>query len=157
MKWVKVKLKNHKDLHVGVFYVHERDQCDLDELQNSLNELSEDRKKPHKVILISNFNCLDIHWSTHTAHSTGKENLIQQLLIDISSSFLLTKVQQTPTRGSNILDLVFTSNPTLVKSSVSIQDISDHDIIMSNLYTKPHTASLKACTCYNLESLNGSR
>ena len=157
MKWVKVKLKNHKDLHVGVFYMHERDQRDIDELQNSLNKLSEDRKKPHKVIFVGNFNCLDIDWSIHAALSTGKENLIQQLLIDISSSFLLTKVQQTPTRGSNILDLVFTSNPTLVKSSVSIQGISDHDIIMSHLYTKPNTASLKACTCYNLESLNGSR
>ena len=36
-----------------------------------------------------------------------------------------------PTRAKNILDLYFTNNPTLVKNSVSVPGISDHDMVVT--------------------------
>ena len=41
----------------------------------------------------------------------------------------LTQVHNQPTREGNLLDLVFVSNPSLVKSSTNVPGISDHDII----------------------------
>ena len=50
------------------------------------------------------FNCPDIRWDTQTA--CGPDREIQQGLADLMGA-------------SNLLDLVFASNPTLVKSSKS--------------------------------------
>jgi hypothetical protein len=41
----------------------------------------------------------------------------------------LTQVHNQPTREGNLLDLVFVSNPSLVKPSTNVPGISDHDII----------------------------
>ena len=42
-----------------------------------------------------------------------------------------------PTRQDNILDLVFTNNPSLVKSSYSIPGISDHAMVVTDCDIKP--------------------
>ena len=54
----------------------------------------------------------------------------------------------TPTRGNSILDLVFTTNPTLVKSSISIPGVSDHDLVCTDFNTKPEVIPQKTRTCY---------
>ena len=58
---------------------------------------------------------------------------IQQGLADLMDANNLT-----PTRENNLLDLVFVSNPTLVKSSVNVPEISDHEIIITDFETKVH-------------------
>ena len=42
----------------------------------------------------------------------------------------LTQVQDKPTREDNIFDLVFTTNPSLIKSTSNKPCISDHDIVV---------------------------
>ena len=42
-----------------------------------------------------------------------------------------------PTRGDNILDLFLTSNHTLVKHVDVHPGISDHDLVYSEVFTKP--------------------
>ena len=44
----------------------------------------------------------------------------------------LTQVHNQPTRQDTILDLVFTNNPSLVKSSYSIPGISDHAMVVTD-------------------------
>ena len=58
------------------------------------------------------------------------------MLIDMAQKHNLTQVHKKPTRGDNILDLVMTSNPTLVKSSSNAPGISDHDMVITDFYTK---------------------
>lgn len=154
VEWIKIKLKECKDLYVGAFYMPERNHRDLDELQKSLNKLMENGQKQRDTIIAGDFNCPDIEWSTHTAHSTGKDNDIQQKLIDNSSAALLTQVHHSPTRGPNILDLVFTSNPTLVKSSVSIPGISDHNIVVTDFDTRPQITHQKPRRCFKFKQAN---
>ena len=43
----------------------------------------------------------------------------------------------TPTRGENVLDLFLTSNHTLVKNTDVLPGISDHDLVLSEVSTKP--------------------
>ena len=147
LTWAKVKLQNHKDLFIGAFYMAERRKYDLDQLQSSLNKLTANGKKNCEVILAGDFNCPDIDWNTNTAHSTGDDRATQQLLVDITSSELLSQVHNSPTRGPNTLDLVFTTNPSLVKSSVSIPGISDHDAVVTDLTTKPQVNHQKPRLC----------
>ena len=86
--------------------------------------------------------------------STGKDQEAQESLIDVTSDHLLTQIQQTPTRGSNVLDLVFTSNPTLVKTSVSVPGISDQDVVVSDFDAKPQIHHQKAHKCYRFGKEN---
>ena len=43
----------------------------------------------------------------------------------------------SPTRGQNILDLFFTTNPTLVDDISVISGLSEHDIVLAQVNVKP--------------------
>ena len=43
----------------------------------------------------------------------------------------------SPTRGPNTLDLFFTTNPTLVKTVSVIPGLSDHDIVLAEVNSRP--------------------
>jgi hypothetical protein len=72
-----------------------------------------------------------------TINPKAPEKEVQQKLIDISTEFNLTQVHDTPTRENNLLDIVLTTNATLVKSSTNIPGLSDHDIIITDAIIKP--------------------
>ena len=152
--WAKIKLKDRRDLYVGVFNRPKRQQGDLNELQKSLNLLSRDGKNQRDIILAGDFNCPNINWTTHTANSSGGDNEKQQVLIDITPNALLSQVHHTPTRNQNILDLVFASNPSLVKSSVSIPGICDHHIVITDFDTKPQVSPQRPRRCYKMGKAN---
>ncbi|CAG2231803.1 unnamed protein product [Mytilus edulis] len=92
------------------------------------------------------FNCPDIIWDTATAHGPDRE--IQQGLVEIAETYNLTQIHTIPTREGNLLDLVFVTNPTLVKSSNNVPGISDHDIIITDLETKVHHQKSLPRKCY---------
>ena len=48
-------------------------------------------------------------------------------------SFYFTHVHNQPTRENNMLDLVFTNNPSLVKTSISVPGISDHAMVVTDI------------------------
>ena len=63
---------------------------------------------------------------------------LSELLLEIANQFNLTQMVKEPTRHNRILDIFFTSNPTLVNNSSVIPGVSDHDgIAMIDMLTKP--------------------
>ena len=64
--------------------------------------------------------------------------MVQKALIDFAVEHGLTQVHHQPTRDNNILDLVFTTNPSLVKTTSSIPGISDHAMIVTDIDIIPH-------------------
>jgi hypothetical protein len=58
IEWVKIKMKNQKDLLIGSFYMPHREQKHLDELQKSLTKIS--NHKISNIILAGDFNWPDI-------------------------------------------------------------------------------------------------
>jgi hypothetical protein len=70
----------------------------------------------------------------------------------------LTQIHDSPTRENNLLDLVFVSNPTLVKSSVNVPGISDHEIIITDFETKVHhqKTTPRKCYIYSKANWNGA-
>ena len=134
--WTKVKTKNNKDLYLSSFYMPHRNLKDLKNLDSSLKKLSEHSKSKH-ILLAGDFNCPDIDWDTLTVRPNAPDREIQQTLIDISIEHGLTQVHDQPTRQENILDLVFTDNPSLVKHSQSIPGISDHAMVVTDSDVKP--------------------
>ena len=95
--------------------------------------------KPKQLILFGDFNCPDTQWETLTVPSDPnvQDKNVQQKLINFMSENNLTQVHDQPTRNGKLLDLVFTTNPSLIMSSVSIPGISDHDIVVTDADIKP--------------------
>ena len=90
----------------------ERNQTDLKQLELSLDKLNATNDR--HILLLGDFNCPDINWSNCTVDAKS-DRAIQQNLVDLSANFNFTQVQEKPTRLDNNLDLVFTTNPSLIK------------------------------------------
>ena len=60
LEWVKIKIQGNKDLHIGVFYMPHRNVHDIEELDRTLNLVTEN--KVHQVVLVGDFNCPGIDW-----------------------------------------------------------------------------------------------
>ena len=143
MNWVKIKLQNMKKS-----LCRSRNKKDTQELKNkqtnkTLDKLTQDGAKNVDVILGGDFNCPGINWDNNTVSPTANDREVQQSVIDITASNLSTQIHDQPTRGSNILDVIFTSNASLVKSPSSIPGISDHDMVVADFDIKPHTTTQK--------------
>ena len=69
-----------------------------------------------------------------------KDKEVQQALLDLSVDFNLTQVQDKPTRENNLRDLIFTTSPSLIKSTANAPGISDHDIVVVDSDTRPFYA-----------------
>jgi len=61
-------------------------------------------------------------------------NRNQQTHITADSGF--TQIVDTPTHGSNLLDILFTNRPSLIDQCVPVAGISDHDAILTTFHTK---------------------
>ena len=60
----------------------------------------------------------------------------------------LTQVHDQPTRDLNMLDLVFTNNPSTVKTSTPIPGISDHAMIVTDIDIIPQYVKHPASNLY---------
>ena len=105
-----------------------------------------DNKDRH-VIIAGDFNCPDIDWDSLSVQNTAHDNDVQQSLIDLAIDFNLTQVHDQTTRESNLLDLVFTTNPSLVKSTNNAPGVSDHDMIIDDSDTKPFYTKQRPKKC----------
>ena len=58
---------------------------------------------------------------------------VQEKLVEIAQTHRLTQIHELPTRQDSHLDLVFTSNPSLIKASANIPGLSDHDAAITDM------------------------
>ena len=110
-------------------------------------------------MLAGDFNCANIDWNTATKSPGAPDHQIQQDLIDLTAAAQVTQIHDEPTRGDNTLDLVLTTNPSLLKSTASVPGISDHEAVVTDFDTQPQRARSKPGRRYpysraNLENLN---
>ncbi|CAC5416334.1 unnamed protein product [Mytilus coruscus] len=113
-----------------------RNKVQLEELEKSLEKITEENKNSN-IILAGDFNCPDIMWNNLSIKKDAQDPEVQKQLINITTQFGLTQFHEEPTRESNLLDLVFTTNPSLMKTSTNIPGISDHAIIITDTDIKP--------------------
>ena len=75
-------------------------------------------------------------------------------MIDIRTEFNLTQIHDKPTREENLLDLVFTTNPSLIKSTANAPGISDHDMVITDSDIKPNYSFSKPRKIYKFAKAN---
>jgi hypothetical protein len=94
------------------------------------------------------FQCPDIDWDNLTVGTGAAQRDVQQALVDYSIEQGITQLHRECTREENILDLVFTNNATLAKTSTSIPGISDHNIVVTDFDIMPQITTRKHRKCY---------
>ena len=118
---------------MGVFYRPPNSKTEvIYELNKSMSLISNNGKKLRNVILTGDFNLPNLNWVDGYNVSSESSELTQSFMSVIENNFLYQHVCQ-PTRitekTSNILDLLFTSHPSLVSKVNIIPGISDHEAI----------------------------
>ena len=103
------------------------------------------------VLLGGDFNCPGIDWFTGLLIDSYLSRTSQESLISFAHDFLLEQINTTPTRGSNILDLCFTSHPDYILQCCTVPGLSDHDAVVVDLVNFVHlcTKRTKQVYCYN--------
>lgn len=94
-----------------------------DSISNALKACQADM-----VYLLGDFNFPHIDWAKLTSSCQMASDFINLIL-----DFNFTQVVNQPTRGSNILDLVFTSNPERVEQITYIDGFSDHYLLQLSI------------------------
>ena len=143
LTWVSVHVKGNPALYIGAFYrphigLTTQDQQYLAELDRSIADLP----KNCQIVLGGDFNLPDIDWAKNTFITGGRYPATSRQMLDIANEHNLHQVVCSPTRGDNILDLLFTNIPTLVQSVNILPGLADHDIVSTEILTSPQRVKL---------------
>ena len=69
---------------------------------------------------------------------------------------MLEQMVTSPMRGQNILDIFFTTFPTLVDDISVIPGLSDHDIVLAQVNVKPEEQSRSHVTSHCIRKPTGA-
>ena len=86
-------------------------------------------KLPRKSSMIP-----EIDWEIPVVKPGCHHKAMCDRLIEITSEHQLEQIQREPTRLANILDLLFTNKPVLVKEVLIMPGLSDHSTVLVDTY-----------------------
>ena len=113
----------------------------LDELDQALSKLG-NKINTQNVIIMGDFNLPNIDWGNHAIKpNSGYSTIAANKLLTIMEEHGLTQHVRipTPTQGnsSNILDLVLTNRPDLIKKLSVVDGVADHNSIVIDINILP--------------------
>ena len=95
MVWAKISIQQREDLLVGCFYMPQRSNTDLMELDRALQKVTGNSKQK-QILLAGDFNCPTIDWNAATLSPGAPDHQIQQDLIDLTAAAQLTHIHDEP-------------------------------------------------------------
>ena len=137
--WASLELQSHKKVLLASFYRPPNSNSEImDQFCYSVNKVFQDFAPNFPQLLIGgDFNLPGIDWTSYSVLS-HKDLQQSTTLIDCILDNCLNQVIKYPTRGQNILDLMFTSNPNLLSNELHAPSLShDHDAVFLELIFKP--------------------
>ena len=138
--WMRVHVIGNKPLYIGSIY--RAPNCAVEPLEcldHTLSGLT--AKSLPNIVLTGDFNMPDLVWDEGDGYSLkpspayGTE--VNTKLLDIINDHSMFQHVKQPTRKGNILDLVLTTNPNLVKNVRVVNGMSDHDAVLVDITLKP--------------------
>ena len=137
--WTKVHFTRNKSIYFASYYRPPNDHLQsLEALHESLTKLYRTQKIPPNVVIAGDFNLPDINWSKQqiTNNRTASKH---NKLLEIINEFGLQNMMNNPTRidSGNILDLILTSNPSIIVNTHTTPGMSDHEAVTFNVNLNP--------------------
>ena len=144
--WAQLQMKGSKSLFVGSFYRPPSDKdYSMDQFNKSITKVVS-KSKSANILVAGDFNLGDIDWTSNSVKKYANKGPLCRKLLDISNDYCLSQMVTDPTHRTedteNILDLVFTSNPTAVEDVIHMPGlgICKHDTLMTQLNLQPQKA-----------------
>ena len=110
-----------------------------DHLQSALSKLQQTCASNTliSILLGGDFNFPSIDWTNNSFRTYPQygEGIIKKMM-DVTNDLSLIQHIHKPTRGKNILDLLFSTNPDMVQNVTVAPGMSDYDIVLANINTK---------------------
>ncbi|XP_053389732.1 uncharacterized protein LOC128552710 [Mercenaria mercenaria] len=137
--WCKVKIRGSQHLYIGSFYKppSQTNPDYLDHLDRALGRIP----RGAHTWLGGDFNLPDIDWLNECPKTSSTNTKQCQQLIDVTRDHFLEQIVTSPTRisnySSNILDLFFTNNSTLVNKCDVLPGIGDHEAVFIESSLRP--------------------
>ena len=97
---------------------------------------NKNKQNKHKV-LGGDFSLPHINWKKKSIKAGSNQYMQHQQLLDMVQVLGFEQMQLSPSRESNILDLYFTTYPSLVKSFYTVPGISDNHMVVVDCDVKP--------------------
>ena len=135
--WVKLEVVCTQPLYLAAFYKPRGDDQDsLDGHRSSLDGLT---VKTANIIVVGEFNLPKFTWvdCEPSVRPDCYCRSVYDSFVDILDDYNLVKIVTEPTRHDNVLDLILTSNPTLVSKVECIPSLSDYDVVLAEVAIKP--------------------
>jgi hypothetical protein len=161
--WNKIELKSRKPLYTGCYYRQPDNNIDVVEsLNTSLTRLTHSNNLPN-IIQTDEFNMPDIKWKRDDSNNfqiktNNNYNMeINNMFVEALEENCLNQAVTEPTRQHNILDLVLTTNPSIIEN-ISVEDgMSDHKVVITdiNIKTKPRKTVPRKVYIYKKANMNG--
>ena len=109
----------------------------LEALQASLTKLYRSQTNTPNVVIVD-FNLPDIDWDNQQTTNTRTASKHNKLL-EIINEFGLQNMVNDPTRieSGNILDLILTSNPSIITNTHTTPGMSDHEAVTFEVNLNP--------------------
>ena len=89
------------------------------------------------IVLGGDFNLPGIDWDNGVVNPKAANKSQCELLLSSLDTHALAQIHKEPTREENILDLLITNKPGLIKSSHSVPGILDHCAVVTELDIDP--------------------
>ena len=109
----------------------------IEDLQKVLNEI--DPQRSNNVWLGGDFNVANVDWSDVMCSPNSSNTKLADKLIEVTNDHSLAQIVDLPTRKENILDLFFTTNPSLINRMITVPPLTpsaDHDIVFIDINTR---------------------
>ncbi len=127
--YIELQISKRNKLTIGTVYIPPKQQAADDAaLYEEIQALTQNKQS----VIIGDFNCPNINWSTMTGDQEGNR------LFEMLEDTFMTQIISQPTRENNILDLVFVTDPDLVCEGKVGEILSgcDHHLIRFSIRTE---------------------
>ena len=134
----RLMLNGQPDLHLASFYRPPSGTLEgIHILRRELDKISSNNNT--NLIIGGEFNVPDIDWSRNEVKENPQYGMeLNNRMLDTINDLFLTHVVTEPTRGDNILDLIFTSNLDQLTNVHTSPGMSDYEALIGT-----HTGKLK--------------
>ena len=136
--WTKVQFTRNKSIYFARYYRPPNDHLQSLEALHESKKLYRTQKIPPNVVIAGDFNLPNIDWSKQqiTNNRTASKH---NKLLEIINKFGLQNMLNNPTRidSGNILDLILTSNPSIIVNTHTTPGMSDHEAVTFNINLNP--------------------
>ena len=144
------------DLFIASYYRHcDSDPTSLHALGENMSSIGSESRPIKNLIIGGDFNLPSIHWDSGTVeHPAQYGKALNQTAIDTMSNLYVSQLVEDSTRGSNILDLIFSSTPDLVSQVRVVPGISDHQAVVADINFKLKISKKPSRTIYMYDKAN---